>query len=124
MGVACTQTKVIMLDESDNGNKYPDSVIEENLLHEIMHHVSNQAVGKPTLFDDENMHLAVTNLLYQVLKDNNIDLRRRRDKIRSRKPKGFYGNLRDYRRKKKTTKTVSVASKKPGRNKDILSNGC
>jgi hypothetical protein len=71
MAQACIHQKTIKLASGDT-QPFAQSQIDENFLHEILHHVAYQATGSPNLFDDETKHKLVSQVLYQVLKDNNL----------------------------------------------------
>jgi hypothetical protein len=74
-GIADPDTNKIMLADQDNGNPLKESQIAEHLLHEIIHFVSWVATGNIRLCDDEAKHAAVSKILFQIIRDNDLDFR-------------------------------------------------
>lgn len=76
MGQAMADGCVIKLSSCKEGvNRITETCNNVNFIHECLHIVSN----KFALHLSEDQILILSEVLYQVLKDNNIDFRERKD---------------------------------------------
>jgi predicted SprT family Zn-dependent metalloprotease len=74
-GLASLDSDKILLSAQNNGELLKESQIAENLLHEIGHHISWIVTGNVRLADDEPKHSMIFRLLFQIIRDNDLDFR-------------------------------------------------
>lgn len=73
--LACVNANKILVAANDNDEPLPEAKIAENLLHEISHFVSHIVTGECSLGGDEVTHAMICRLLFQIIRDNDLDFR-------------------------------------------------
>jgi hypothetical protein len=108
-GLAGLYTNEIFLgSHNDHEEPYPKSRIEQTFIHELMHFVSEQAVGEPRLFEDEAKHDAICNLIYLVFKENKLYFGDKPCKPKSRTLKKQTG-IKNTKRKLRGKRSAPIA---------------
>jgi hypothetical protein len=79
LGLASIDGDKILLSDQNNGSPLVEEKIAENFLHEIGHHVCHIVTGKLCLGGDEIKHSLICRILFQVIRDNNLDFREGND---------------------------------------------
>lgn len=74
-GLASPDSDKILLAEQNNGEPLKEAQIAENFLHEIGHHISWIVTGNMRLGEDEPKHAMIFRLLFQIIRDNDLDFR-------------------------------------------------
>jgi hypothetical protein len=77
--LACLETDQILIAGQTNGEPLSEASIAENYLHEICHHVAQIVTSEICLGGDEVKHSMICRVLFQVIRDNDLDFREGRD---------------------------------------------